>query len=37
MESSNCLSVLLSIVLGLAFTQVLQGLRGLILTRSHSL
>ena len=35
MEASfNYLSVLLSIVLGLAITQVLQGLRGLILTRA---
>ena len=32
--SFNYLSVLLSIVLGLAITQVLQGLRGLILTRA---
>ncbi|MBV9642907.1 MAG: hypothetical protein JO334_04985 [Verrucomicrobia bacterium] len=34
MESFNYLSVLLSIVLGLAITQVLLGLRGLILTRA---
>ena len=35
MEASfNYLSVLLSIVLGLAITQVLQGFRGLILTRA---
>jgi hypothetical protein len=34
MESFNYLSVLLSIVLGLAIAQVLQGLRGLILTRA---
>jgi hypothetical protein len=33
-ESFNYLSVLLAIVLGLAITQVLQGLRGLILTRA---
>ena len=33
-ESFNYLSVLLSIILGLAITQVLQGLRGLILTRA---
>jgi hypothetical protein len=33
-ESFNYLSVLLSIVLGLAITQVLLGLRGLILTRA---
>jgi hypothetical protein len=32
-ESFDYLSVLLSIVIGLAITQVLQGLRGLILTR----
>ena len=34
-ESFNYLSVLLAIVLGLAMTQVLQGLRGLILTRAR--
>ena len=34
-ESFNYLSVLLAIVLGLAITQVLQGLRGLILTRAN--
>ena len=34
MESFNYLSVLLAIILGLAITQVLQGLRGLILTRA---
>ncbi|MBV8968411.1 MAG: hypothetical protein JO331_05040 [Verrucomicrobia bacterium] len=34
MESFNYLSVLLSIVIGLAITQVLQGLRQLILTRT---
>ena len=34
MESFSYLSVLLSIVLGLAITQVLQGIRGLILTRA---
>jgi hypothetical protein len=34
-ESFNYLSVLLAIVLGLAVTQVLQGLRGLILTRAR--
>jgi len=33
-ESFNYLSVLLSIVIGLAITQVLQGLRQLILTRT---
>jgi len=33
-ESFDYLSVLLSIVIGLAITQVLQGLRGLILTRA---
>ena len=33
MESFNYLSVLLSIILGLAITQVLLGFRGLILTR----
>jgi len=33
-ESFSYLSVLLSIVLGLAITQVLQGFRGLILTRA---
>jgi hypothetical protein len=32
-ESFNYLSVLISIILGLAIAQVLQGLRGLILTR----
>ena len=35
MESFNYLSVLLSIVLGLAIMQVLQGFRGLILTRAN--
>jgi len=34
MESFNYLSVLLSIILGLAITQVLLGFRGLILTRA---
>lgn len=34
MDSFSYLSVLLSIVLGLAITQVLQGFRGLILTRA---
>jgi hypothetical protein len=34
-ESFNYLSVLLSIVIGLAITQVLQGLRQLILTRAR--
>ena len=34
MESFNYLSVLLSIILGLAIMQVLQGFRGLILTRA---
>jgi hypothetical protein len=34
MESFNYLSVLLSIILGLANTQVLLGFRGLILTRA---
>jgi hypothetical protein len=33
-ESFNYLSVLLAIILGLAITQVLQGFRGLILTRA---
>lgn len=33
-DSFSYLSVLLSIILGLAITQVLQGLRGLILTRT---
>ena len=33
MESFDYLSVLLSIILGLAITQVLLGFRGLILTR----
>jgi len=33
-ESFSYVSVLLSIVLGLAITQVLQGFRGLILTRA---
>ena len=33
MESFNYLSVLISIILGLAIAQVLQGVRGLILTR----
>ena len=35
MDSFSYLSVLLSIVLGLAITQVLQGFRGLILTRAR--
>lgn len=35
MDAFSYLSVLLSIVLGLAITQVLQGLRGLILTRTR--
>ncbi|MBV8099224.1 MAG: hypothetical protein JOZ31_08705 [Verrucomicrobia bacterium] len=34
MESFNYLSVLISIILGLAIAQVLQGVRGLVLTRS---
>jgi len=34
MDSFTYVSVLLSIVLGLAITQVLLGLRGLILTRA---
>ena len=34
MESFNYLSVLISIILGLAIAQVLQGIRGLVLTRS---
>ena len=34
MESFNYLSVLISIILGLAIVQVLQGVRGLVLTRS---
>ncbi|HYY30716.1 MAG TPA: hypothetical protein VE860_22450, partial [Chthoniobacterales bacterium] len=34
MDSFSYLSVILSIVLGLAITQVLLGLRGLILTRA---
>src|ERR1700756_741213 len=34
MDSFSYISVLLSIVLGLAITQVLQGFRGLILTRA---
>jgi hypothetical protein len=33
-ESFNYLSVLISIILGLAIAQVLQGVRGLVLTRS---
>lgn len=35
MDAFSYLSVLLSIILGLAITQVLQGFRGLMLTRSH--
>lgn len=35
MDSFSYLSVLLSIILGLAITQVLQGVRGLLLTRSR--
>jgi hypothetical protein len=35
MESFNYLSVLLSIVLGLAIAQVLQGFRGIILSRAR--
>ena len=35
MESFNYLSVLISIILGLAIAQVLQGLRGLILSRKQ--
>ncbi|MBV9490156.1 MAG: hypothetical protein JO069_10590 [Verrucomicrobia bacterium] len=35
MDAFSYLSVLLSIVLGLAITQVLQGFRGLILTRAR--
>ena len=34
MESFNYLSVLISIILGLAIAQVLQGVRGLVLSRS---
>lgn len=34
MESFNYLSVLISIIVGLAIAQVLQGVRGLVLTRS---
>ena len=34
MESFNYLSVLISIILGLAIAQILQGVRGLVLTRS---
>lgn len=34
MDAFTYLSVLLSIVLGLAMTQILQGFRGLVLTRS---
>jgi hypothetical protein len=33
-ESFNYLSVLISIILGLAIAQILQGVRGLVLTRS---
>jgi hypothetical protein len=33
-ESFNYLSVLISIIIGLAIAQVLQGIRGLVLTRS---
>ncbi|MGN6313147.1 MAG: hypothetical protein ACTHMO_05220 [Rhodanobacteraceae bacterium] len=35
MDAFSYLSVLISIILGLAVTQVLQGLRGLMLTRSR--
>src|SRR6185312_8231917 len=35
MDAFSYLSVLLSIILGLAITQILQGFRGLMLARSH--
>ena len=35
MDAFSYLSVLLSIILGLAITQVLQGVRGLLLSRQH--
>jgi hypothetical protein len=35
MDAFSYLSVLISIILGLAVTQVLQGLRGLLLARSR--
>ena len=35
MDAFSYLSVLLSIILGLAITQVLQGVRGLLLSREH--
>jgi hypothetical protein len=35
MDAFSYLSVLLSIILGLAITQVLQGVRGLLLARTH--
>ncbi|QNE32680.1 hypothetical protein F1C10_12565 [Sphingomonas sp. NBWT7] len=35
MDAFSYLSVLLSIILGLAITQVLQGVRGLLLSRRH--
>lgn len=35
MDAFSYLSVLLSIILGLAITQVLQGIRGLLLSRRH--
>ena len=35
MEAFGHLSVLISIILGLAITQLLQGLRGLVLERSR--
>lgn len=35
MDAFSYLSVLLSIILGLAITQVLQGIRGLLLARRH--
>ena len=35
MDAFSYLSVLLSIILGLAITQILQGYRALLLARSH--
>ena len=37
MDQFSYLSVLLSIILGLAITQVLKGFRGMLLTRAHIL
>jgi len=36
MDEFSYLSVLLSVILGLAVTQILKGFRGLLLSRAHS-